>query len=178
MEAFRQRARAAGDSGFLGAFPTFYEATYDNRTVGAAIMFNGGQAQWRDVPLADLANPGLDDFDLRMRATQDYAVRQGFVGGFPTFFHAGHGAGSVCGTVLLPASTAQWRDLPWNEIGSPDPTDIHARFRGVHDWAVSHMFVGGFPNMYHADTPSGRVAGAVLIKPGAGTWQDVLLRVD
>jgi hypothetical protein len=177
MDAFRQRARAASDSGFLGAFPNFYEAKYDNRFVGGAIMFQGGQAEWRDVPTVDLGNPNLDDFSLRMRATQDYAVQQGFVGGFPNFFHADYGAGVVCGTVLLPAASVQWRDLPWAEIGNPDPADIQARFRGVHDWAVAHMFVGGFPNMYHADKSNGRVAGAVLVKPGAGTWQDVLLRL-
>ena len=178
MDAFRQRARAASDRGFLGAFPNFYEAKYGNRVVGGTIMFQVGQAEWRDVPIIDLGNPGLNDFDLRMRATQDYAVRQGFVGGFPNFFHADHGTGLVCGTVLLPAASVEWRDLPWTEIGAPDLGDIDARFRGVHDWAVAHMFVGGFPNMYHADQANGRVAGAVLVKPGAGTWEDVLLRVE
>jgi hypothetical protein len=50
-------------------------------------------AQWRDVELAELNSVSLDDFAGRLRATQDYAALNGFVGGFPTYYHA-HNSGS------------------------------------------------------------------------------------
>jgi hypothetical protein len=34
-----------------------------------------------------------------------------FVGGFPNMFHADHGRGVVCGTILLRDNTAEWRDV-------------------------------------------------------------------
>jgi hypothetical protein len=176
-ETFRQRCQYASDNGSLAAVPTFYEATYGNHVVGGAVLLSQALAEWRDVPLAELGNPDLNDFDLRMRATQDYAVSHGFVGGFPNFFHADYGQGVVCGTILLGAGSAQWRDLPWSEIGNPILEDIGARFRGVYDWALSNGFGGGFPNMYHADKPTGRVSGAILLKPGVGEWIDVPIRV-
>ena len=54
----------------------------------------------------------MDDFEARFRATQDYASRNGFVGGFPTLHHAQAVVdvdvrtgrkirATVCGTVLL-----------------------------------------------------------------------------
>ena len=129
------------------------------------------------MPLAELGNPSLDDFEQRMRATQDYAISQGFVGGFPNFYHADYGHGIVCGTILLGADSAQWRDLPWSEIGNPSFGDIGARFRGVFDWALVNFYAGGFPNFYHADKPGGRVAGAILLKPGVGEWHDVPISI-
>jgi hypothetical protein len=41
----------------------------------------------------------------------DYARRNGFVGGYPNFYHADYGRGVVCGTILLKESGAQWRDV-------------------------------------------------------------------
>jgi hypothetical protein len=125
MRTFRQRADAASAAGLVGAFPTFFEATYGKRHVGGAVVFAGGQAEWRDVPIADLLSPNLDDFGLRMRATQDYAGRNGFVGGFPNFYHADNGADIVCGTVLLPATSAGFRTCTtpiWPRAASPEPS--------------------------------------------------------
>lgn len=165
MEAFRQRASAASDLGFLGGYPTFYFRTEGRQELGGALLFRRDAAEWQDVPLVQLGNPSLDDFGLRMRSAQDYAVRAGFVGAFPNFFDADYGFGSVAGIIFLPAVTAEWRDLAWTDIGSPALDDFVGRFRGVNDWAVRNGFLGGFPNMYHADHPNGRVGGSILIKP-------------
>ena len=165
MEAFRQRATEGSHMGFVGAYPTFYFKKENRAQLGGALLFRNDAAEWQDVPLVQLGNPDLNDFGLRMRSAQDYAVRAGFVGAFPNFFDADYGFGTVTGMIFLPAVTAEWRDLAWTDIGSPDLDDLVGRFRGVNDWAVRNGFLGGFPNMYHADHPNGRVGGSILIKP-------------
>ncbi len=175
MGAFRQRTSAASGLGFLGGYPTFYFLKEGREQLGGALLFRKDAAEWQDVPLVQLGNPALDDFSLRMRSAQDYAVRAGFVGAFPTFFDADYGFGRVAGIIFLPAMTAEWRDLSWTDIGSPALDDFVARFRGVNDWAVRNGFLGGFPNMYHADYPNGRVGGSILIKPNQADvhWIDM-----
>ncbi|MCA9875613.1 MAG: hypothetical protein KC441_18205 [Anaerolineales bacterium] len=182
MQSFRHRAESAARANFMGAFPNFYEATYGLDTVGGTIFVKTDAAEWRDVPLAELDNASLGDFGARMRATNAYASRNGFVGGFPTFFDADYGNGTVCGTVLLKPEAAEWRDVPLSELGNPDLNDIEARFRGTQDYANRHGFVGGFPNLFHAEPAVGRwqvmrevVCGTVLLKPGFAEWRDVLL---
>jgi hypothetical protein len=80
-------------------------------TVCGTVLVRPEHAEWRDVPLAELGNPPLSDIGARFRATSAYAVQHGFVGGFPTFFHADYGHGIVCGTILLKATGAEWRDV-------------------------------------------------------------------
>jgi hypothetical protein len=92
-------------------------------------LLKPGHAEWRDVFLSELGNPPLGDIAARFRATQDYAVRNGFVGGFPNFFHADttrwvvfQAPGThipiripvrdvVCGTVLLRPGVAEFGDV-------------------------------------------------------------------
>jgi len=95
-ESFRHRTRAANAMGFVGDSLTSI-STIPPRAgvVGGTILVQGSGCVWRDVPLSSLGSPSLDDFSLRMRATQDYAGRNGFVGGFPTYFHADYGNG-IC----------------------------------------------------------------------------------
>jgi hypothetical protein len=80
-------------------------------TVCGTVLIKSSCATLRDVPLTELGNPPLSDIGARFRATQDYATREGFVGGFPNFFHADHGNGIVCGTILLKPGAAEWRDV-------------------------------------------------------------------
>lgn len=111
--AGRMRATAnfAYDGMYLGGWPTFYHADYGKGVVCGTVLLKPGVGQWRDVPLADLGNPDLDDVGARFRATHHYARQQGFVGGFPNFHHADYGNGVVCGTVLLNAGPATWKDI-------------------------------------------------------------------
>jgi hypothetical protein len=83
----------------------------DQRTMCGIVVIKKGCAESRDVPLLELGKPSLNDIGARFRGTQDYATRSGFVGGFPTFFHAGSGLTVVCGTVLLTAAAAERRDV-------------------------------------------------------------------
>src|SRR5260221_314435 len=81
-----------------------------------------GLSEWHDVPLSALGvngapPPSLDDFRGRFTATQVYAEQHGFIGGFPSFYHADHGAGIVCGTVLIRESAAEKRDVSLTDLG-------------------------------------------------------------
>lgn len=174
MRDFRFRAEVASREGFVGGYPNFYEATYGPNHVGGTIFLRTAAAEWRDVSLAELGDPSLNDFGARLRGTQEYATRQGFVGGFPNFFHADYGRGIVCGTILVTSDGAEWRDVLLTELGG-NLNDIGARFRGVQDYAKRNGFVGGFPNMFHADYGNGIVCGTVLLKQNVAEWHDVLL---
>jgi hypothetical protein len=109
IEQFRDRNHKSSELNCLAAFPNFFFTAQDR--VGGTILIKHGAAQWRDVPIADLGNPSLEDFGQRFRATQVSATKNGFVGGFPTFEHADNGRGVVCGTILLSSKGAEWRDV-------------------------------------------------------------------
>jgi hypothetical protein len=184
MREFQHRAKAAADAGFVGAFPNFYYARQVSE-VGGTIFVKAPAAEWRDVPLSALGNPSLDDFEERMRRTNKYATDNGYVGGFPNFFHADHGSGIVCGTILLKPEVAEWRDVALSDLGNPALGDIGQRFRATQDYASRQGFVGGFPNLFHADVqgvgarigqPARRftVCGTVLLKQGHAEWRDVV----
>lgn len=183
MNMFRVVAREATNQGFIGTFPNFYTAVYGLRHVAGTIFVKISAAEWRDVPLTDLGNPSLDDFGGRFRGTQEYATRNGFIGGFPNFFHADYGKGIVCGTVLIKPEGGEWRDVPLSELGDHvSLSDIGQRFRGTQDYAGRNSFIGGFPNMFHADV-SNRGAkltncGTILLKRTAAEWQDFRVYED
>ena len=181
MAAFRHRTDVAYKerhvSEFIkivGAYPNFHEVTKGINTVGGTVFLYNISAQWQDVPLAELGSPPLNDFMGRMRATQVYAVQNGFIGGYPTFYHADYGKGVVCGTVLIRPGGAEWRDVPLTELGNPSLDDIRARMTSANDYAFRNGFLGGFPTFFHADYGKGIVCGIVLIKKEAGEWRDVI----
>jgi hypothetical protein len=180
MQAFRDRAQAATRRHRVGAFPNFVLVPKSGGADSASgtVFVTRAVAEWHDVPLTELKASsdfeGLPDFEGRIRAANAYAANNGFVGAFPNFFHADYGHGVVCGTVLLNAEGAEWRDVPWSELGSPSLADFAARFRATQDYATREGFVGGFPNFFHAETLGpiplvGRaekilVCGTVLLK--------------
>ncbi|MCK9861354.1 hypothetical protein [Paenibacillus sp. ATY16] len=172
MSTFRAINVKATEAGFKGGYPNFYKAIYGINTYYGSINFLESNCLFRDIPINELGNPQLNDFAQRMKAVQDYAVKNGFVGGFPTYFIADYHHGIVCGTILLNSNQAEWRDIPYGQI---DLKDIGARFRATHDYAIKNGFRGGFPNFYHADYPTGRVGGSILIKLGAAEWRDDLM---
>jgi len=121
--------------------------------------------------------PSLDDFAARMRASNDYAGRHGFLSGFPTFFHADYGKGVVCGTVLIRREAGEWRDVPLSELGVA-LDDIPGRFRATQQWASARGFIGGFPNFFHADHGQGIVCGTILLKAGTAKRVEILAGQD
>ena len=152
MQAFRSRAIAARALGFVGGFPNFYlePGPQGLGSVGGTIFLTHAAAEWRDVPLSELDNVDLNNFEERMRKTNVYANKHGFVGGFPNYFHEDYGRGIVCGTILLKNAAATWEDVYLSDLGNPALDDFEARFKGTQDYAASHGFLGGFPNLFHA----------------------------
>ena len=164
MNLFRSAADDARAAQLVGAFPTFVQSKRGLSTTNQEVLLYATQhrdkgvvyadrdwspqpvAEWRDVPLASLSNVDLRDVRARIRATQTYAVAQGFAAGFPNFYHADYGNGTVCGTVLLTGAGADVRRVPLSDLGDPAPDDIAAMFRAVQAYAVTQGFLGGFPN--------------------------------
>src|SRR5262249_51070447 len=136
-------AQVAHKEHLPGAFPNFKDFVENNTHYGGTILVNSKGAEWRDIPLKDMRNPPLDKVGDRFRASNTYASKHGFVGAFPNFMHADHGCGIVCGTVLINREGGIWRDVPLEELGNPSLSDIKARFRATHDYAVQHGFVSG-----------------------------------
>ncbi|PFK46727.1 hypothetical protein COJ23_22245 [Priestia megaterium] len=177
-----QRFRATNDyavkNGYVGGFPNFHQADYGQGVVNGTMLLKQGTAEWRDVPVVELGNPPSDDIGQRFRATNDYAVKNGYVGGFPNFHQADYGQGVVNGTILLKQGTAEWRDVPVVELGNPPSDDIGQRFRATNDYAVKNGYVGGFPNFHQADYGQGVVNGTILLKQGTAEWRDVYVCKD
>lgn len=155
MEAFRNRTLRAAPLGFVGGFPTFHEKVEGRNHLSGTVFLTHAAADWRDVPLAELAGVSLDDFAGRIRASNAWATQHGYIGGFPTFFHADYGHGIVCGTTLIKAEGAEFHDIPALELGTNiSLDDFDARFRATHDYALRAGFAGGIPTLFHAKKPN------------------------
>jgi hypothetical protein len=115
LEDFAGRMREthtwARNHGFIGGFPNFFQTDHGSGIVCGTILLHDDKAEWRDIPHSELGYVPLDDIAARMRAVHTWARNHGFIGGYPNFFHADHGNGVVCGTILLPDSSAEWRDV-------------------------------------------------------------------
>ncbi len=177
MATFRNRANliATSMSNMAGAFPNFYERRQGNNLMGGTVFLKFSTAKWEDIPLSALGNPPLDDFAARMRATQNYAVQNGYIGGFPTYHHVDKGQGIVCGTVLITRNGADWRDVPIGELGNPPLDNIKARMTSADDYALNHGYIGGFPTFHHTDYGNGIVCGIILIKKEYGEFKNVIV---
>jgi hypothetical protein len=109
----------ASANGFIGGFPAGFFGDAGQGTVCPTILIRHETAEWRDVYLDELGMPSLDDIEARFRASHDYAIAGGFVGGFPNLFHALVGdeprptrrRGIVCGTILIRRGFGEFRNL-------------------------------------------------------------------
>jgi len=196
VEVFNQVSQQVTDPQFVGAFPDFCipprREGFTTTTVGT-VLIKAGFAELRDhIPLKDLGKDLLvTDWAGIMRATHDYATRQGFLTGFPTFnfpkvggkFPKNKVGPDIYTPVVLikkqlnlPGNPAQivLTNVPLAELGNVDPNDSLGRFRATTKYARTHGFIGGFPNMHHINLagPNGRpqtVCGTVLVRSEAAT---------
>lgn len=108
--------RAANDyadrQGYPAGFPNCEQSDNGQDVVYGTILMKPGTTEWRDVPRTELGSPAIDNVPAMMRAANDYAARNGFAAGFPTFHQANHGAGVVYGIVLVKPGVSTWRDVP------------------------------------------------------------------
>ena len=107
----------------------------------------------------------------RFTHVHDYAVLNGFVGGFPNFHEADWGGGLVFGSILLHSGSAEWRDIFASDLGNP--ASFEDRFRAVNDYASANGFASGYPTFHEADYGQGTVYGCILISGDAVEWRDV-----
>ena len=98
------------------------------------------------------------DVSLRFRLVQDYAVRN---------------TGRVYGAVMLPASTADWRDVPASELAISPGMDFGVQMRAAQDYAVKHGYVGAIPTFFEGSANGVTVHGVFLLKQGTAMWRDV-----
>jgi hypothetical protein len=133
QQEFRNRAGVAAQEGYAGAFPNFYYGITGQANVGGTIFIKPSCGHWTDVAWSELGYPSLDNFAMRMRATDIYATNQGYGGGFPTFFQAQHmstiaNMGISVATKLIPLPahhasrfTSSRRGTFFPSLGSVDP---------------------------------------------------------
>ena len=164
MNLFRSAADDARAAQLVGAFPTFVQSKRGLSTTNQEVLLSRHPAQGQGGRLrrsgTGARNPWPRARCPPRLAVQrqpprrprphpchpDHAVAQGFAAGFPNFYHADYGNGTVCGTVLLTGAGADVRRVPLSDLGDPAPDDIAAMFRAVQAYAVTQGFLGGFPN--------------------------------
>jgi uncharacterized repeat protein (TIGR01451 family) len=161
------------DHRFVGGFPNFHEADYGSGIVYGTILLRQGATEWRDVPASELGIEDPNDIAARFKAIDKYARDNGFVGGFPNFYQADYGSGTVYGTILLHQGAAECRDVPASELGDEYADHIETRFTATDAYARANGFVGGFPNFYSEGSESGAKYGTILLRQGAAEWRDV-----
>jgi hypothetical protein len=176
-ETVRRRFTAANDyaasRGFTGAYPNGHQADYQHGLQVGTILLRSDAVEWRDLPAADIGDPPVDDVWARFSRTNDWAVANGFAGGFPNFHEADYGAGTVYGTLLIRLDRAEWRDVPAADIGDPQIDDVAGRFAAINDYAVNNGFISGYPNGHTAIYDGNRVYGAFLLRGDIAEWRDL-----
>lgn len=121
-ERFRQTNDYSVQTGFFGGFPNMHEANYGTGIVYGTILLHKGTADWRDVPASTLGFAA--DVRTRFRHVHEYAVAQGYVGGFPNFHEADYGSGPVYGVLFLKREACEWRYVPRPTLFPPAQEDV------------------------------------------------------
>jgi hypothetical protein len=114
---FRGATDYAGRQGYPAAMPNFHEADYGQGRVYGTFLFAQGSVDFQDVPRDTLGVYHIEDVPGMMRAAHDYGIAQGYPAAFPTFHQADHGAGVVCGVILIKPGFVEWRDIPADLLG-------------------------------------------------------------
>lgn len=112
---FRAFAKYATRKGYVGAFPYFHADEHAYGKVLGSILIKSDAADWRDIRAAELGNPRNPE--ARFRAISHYAIRHGYVGGFPNFHEANYGEGKVYGAILIKPDAADWYDIRAHDLG-------------------------------------------------------------
>ncbi|QRK11953.1 hypothetical protein JQX13_18985 [Archangium violaceum] len=112
-EMFKRATDYAYNHGFAGGLPTFHRGTNEQGEVRGVYFFRPGSVSWVDVPTNQLRNYSFSVANVRemMTAAHDYATARGYAGGLPTFHEATHDGVAYRGILLIPHSTAEWRDV-------------------------------------------------------------------
>ncbi|WP_149240157.1 hypothetical protein [Dyadobacter sp. 32] len=138
-----------------------------------SIQIFAQEAVWRDVPANELKGVGITENAERMRQSMDYAAKMGFGAAIPTFFHGEKNGRLVYGTVLIPKTDVEFKDIPLSELGNVNLDDFAERVRQSMAWAANHGHGAGIPTFYHADNGRGVVYGTMLFKADRVSFRDI-----
>lgn len=160
---FRGANDYAATKGYAAAFPNCNQADHGAGVVYGTILLKPGTVEWRDVPRVTLGNPDISDVRAMMTAAANYAWAHGFVAAFPTFHQANYGAGVVYGIVLFPAGTADWRDVPIEDLYFQEPKDertciVLCRFRNDDGTLTPTEAARGFYEDFFLERGTGGLA--------------------
>lgn len=107
----RQSQLYARSQGYPAALPTFEQAMYNGVVVYGVGLLASAAVEVRDIHRCELGYVDPGDVSAMFRTVNNYAVRAGYAGGFPTFETS-----TVDRIVLFRPGTTIWRDVPEHEI--------------------------------------------------------------
>jgi hypothetical protein len=189
IEQFRQRNHQSVGLGFLAGFPTFFFKGFQDH-IGETVLIKQGGVQPHDITFDELNKAlddprpvgtfdvGLDDFRERFRAVNAFAMKNGFMGGFPTFEPATTLFHEVNGAIFFPALISAPNCVALSELrelnGRASLDDPREEFKGAHVFARNQQgIVAGFPTFMRGDKSGD---GTLFPRPlGQGDFTNVIV---
>lgn len=158
------RVRASMDYankyGFGAGIPTFHNGEKNGQVVYGTVLLAKSMVEFKDIPVTELGNVSLTDYQERVRQAMTWAANHGYGAGIPTFQHADHGRGMICGVMLVKPEAVKFFDFSW--VRYPfDRADTADWARVAGDLAAKNGYAGGIPT-YHVGREN--VFGVVCFK--------------
>lgn len=153
--------------GFGAGVPTFENGTQNGQIVYGTVLIPKKYVEFKDIPQSELGNVDLNNFQERVRQSMTWAANHGYSAGIPTFHHADHGRGIVCGTILFKPDAVTFRDVQQGrmEMISRDEAGTAGWVRSVVRYASKIGQVGAFPTFHQATYgDKGLVYGVIFFK--------------
>ncbi len=153
--------------GFGAGVPTFENGTQNGQIVYGTVLIPKKYVEFKDIPQSELGNVDLNNFQERVRQSMTWAANHGYAAGIPTFYHADHGRGIVCGTILFKPESVTFRDVQQSrmEMINRNEAGTAGWVRSVVRYAAKIGQVGAFPTFHQATySDKGLVYGVVFFK--------------
>jgi len=158
----RESMAYANRYGFGAGVPTFENGEKNGQIVYGTVLFPKRYVEFKDIPQSELGNVDLNNFQERVRQSMTWASNHGYAAGIPTFHHANHRSGMVCGTILFKAGSTEFNDVSLRSI---DSNDAAGWVRTVARYAAKTGRIGAFPTFHQATyNDKGQVYGVVFFK--------------
>ncbi|MDF7818740.1 hypothetical protein P1X15_14085 [Runella sp. MFBS21] len=153
--------------GFGAGVPTFENGNQNGQIVYGTVLVPKKYVEFKDIPQSELGNVDLNNFQERVRQSMTWAANHGYSAGIPTFYHADHGRGVVCGTILFKPDAVTFRDIPQSRMEpiNRDEAGTAGWVRSAVRYASKIGQVGAFPTFHQATyNDKGLVYGVVFFK--------------
>ncbi|MFN8345978.1 MAG: hypothetical protein U0X91_13285 [Spirosomataceae bacterium] len=163
----RESMAYAARYGFGAGVPTFENGEKNGRIVYGTVLIPAKYVEFKDIPQSELGNVDLNNFQERVRQSMTWATNHGYAAGIPTFYHANHGRGVVCGTILFKPGSVTFRDVKESNMEKINQNDAGTAgwVRSVARYAGQMGWVGAFPTFHQATySDKGQVYRVVFFK--------------